>query len=131
MSNIYDKQQQDDVIFLNQRTTPRITAELEVTLSGPHNFFNGFTEDISRGGIFIATHQVYPIGTEFSVTLKIDGKDLNINSKVVWIRENSPTLPIGVDPGMGLNFIDLKPEDLKMIEAFIKKKEPIFFDAEI
>jgi len=127
-NTISSKKQKDDVIFLNQRQTPRISAELEVSLSGPHNFFTGFTQNISNGGLFIATHQVYPIGTEFNIALKIDGNDLSVLAKVVWLRESTPFLPEGIDPGMGLKFVDLNEQGGVIVEEFLKKKEPLFYD---
>ena len=125
-----DKRSDDDVIFINKRKHTRIEAELEVTLNGPHNFFTGFTQNISEGGVFIATHQVFPIGTEFELTLKIGDKVIHPTAKVVWVREPSPFLPDDIDPGMGLQFVNLTEEEKRIIEEFIKKKEPMFFDAD-
>ncbi|HOB71406.1 MAG TPA: PilZ domain-containing protein, partial [bacterium] len=61
----------DEVVFSsrNQRTAQRIDVEIEVTLTGPHTFFSGLTMDISEGGVFVATHQIFPIGTEFRMIL--------------------------------------------------------------
>jgi uncharacterized protein (TIGR02266 family) len=120
----------DEVIFLNQRRAPRISAEIEVTVSGPHNFFTGFTQNMSQGGLFIATHQVYPIGTEFSIAMSLEGEELSIIAKVAWVRESTPFLPEGIDPGMGLCFIDLPSQIREHIEEFLKKKEPLFVDVE-
>lgn len=131
MTPEYDDKQRDGVVFSNQRSGPRLSIQIEVTLAGPHNFFRGFTEDISSGGLFIATHQFYPIGTEFTLTLTIEGKDIPVVAKVVWVRENSSFMPADADPGMGLQFVGLTDEQSAFIQGFLKKKEPIFFDADL
>ena len=131
MAPEYDDKQTDGVVFSNQRSAPRVSVQIEVTLTGAHNFFRGFTEDISGGGLFIATHQFYPIGTEFNMTLTLEGYEIPVTAKVVWIRENSPFMPADTEPGMGLQFVDLTEEQSKVIQEFIKRKEPIFFDADL
>ena len=119
------------VVFDDKRHQKRVSAALEVTLTSSHNFFSGITADISEGGVFIATHQRYSIGTEFNLTLTLEGKIIKVLAKVVWIRENSPFLSEDIAPGMGLNFVDINEDDLNFIENFLKKKEPLFFDTEI
>jgi uncharacterized protein (TIGR02266 family) len=128
----YDDKQKDGVVFSNQRSGPRASIHIEVTVTGPHNFFRGFTEDISGGGLFIATHQFYPIGTEFNLTLIIGNDELTVLARVAWIRESSnPLMPADTEPGMGLQFVYAAPDQRCIIEEFIKKKEPIFFDADM
>lgn len=131
MTPEYDDKQKDGVVFSNQRSGPRASIHIEVTVAGPHNFFRGFTEDISGGGLFIATHQFYPIGTEFNLTLTLEGQDIPVMARVAWIREDSPFMPADAEPGMGLQFVGLTIEQYAMIEEFIKKKDPIFFDADL
>lgn len=120
----------DEVIFSseNQRTAKRIDVELEVTLTGPHTFFGGFTMDISEGGIFVATHQIFPIGTKFRITVFIGKERLEIDSLVVWVRGEDSAMISGEEPGMGLRFIELDEKSLLVITDFIKKREPIFYD---
>ncbi len=121
---------EDDVIFLNQRSTPRISVELEVTLTGAHNFFTGFTQNISEGGIFISTHQVFPIGTTFQISLTVEKRKIDIPARVMWVREDTPFLPKGIDPGMGLIFTEINDEDKELIQDFLRRKEPLFYDAD-
>ncbi len=118
----------DDVILKNNRQAHRISIELEVTVSGAHNFFHGITEDISQGGLFIATSQLYPIGTPISLSLLLDGVELNdIQAEVVWVREE--VQQEGTSPrGMGVRFVSILPEYLHKIREFLHKKEPLFFE---
>jgi uncharacterized protein (TIGR02266 family) len=131
---IYDeKSGKDEVVFSdsNNRANERIDVSLEVTLSGPHTFFSGFTMDISKGGLFIATHRVFPIGTEFLLKLAIAGNDLEILTEVVWVRNVNNYDISGEPPGMGLKFIDIDDKALEVISKFVLKKDPLLYDTEL
>lgn len=123
----------DEVIFSSSdnRNNLRVNVEFEVTLTGPHSFFTGFTMDISEGGVFVATHRIFPIGTELRINLKIGDDRLDINSRVVWIRNVDSSKISGQEPGMGLKFIDLDENALLVISGFIKKREPLFYDSQL
>lgn len=126
------KRQKDDVIFSNnQRRAPRVDAELEVTLTGPHNFFNGFTENISNGGVFIATRQNFDIGTEFKIKMKLENELIEFVAKVAWLRNEDSSSDECIEPGMGLQFVDLSDKDQLFINKFLQKKEPLFFDTDL
>jgi len=117
----------DDVVLLNNRETHRVSIELEVTTQGQHNFFHGMTEDISQGGLFVATTQLYPIGTLVEIVLRLDGNALHITADVVWLRDVARS--DGDTPrGMGLRFSSVPEEDLQKIRHFLHKKEPLFFE---
>ena len=120
----------DEVVFSsrNQRTAQRIDVEIEVTLTGPHTFFSGLTMDISEGGVFVATHQIFPIGTEFRMILFLGKEKLEIDSLVVWVRGEDSAMISGEEPGMGLKFIKLDSRSLAVISEFLKKREPILYD---
>lgn len=124
------KRNVDEVVFSssNQRTAKRVDVELEVTLSGPHMFFSGFTMDISEGGVFVATHQLFPIGTEFRIILFVGKAKLEIESLVVWVRSQASATISGEEPGMGLRFLSLDQRALLVISEFIKKREPLLYD---
>jgi uncharacterized protein (TIGR02266 family) len=120
----------DEVVFSsrNQRTAQRIDVEIEVTLTGPHTFFSGLTMDISEGGVFVATHQIFPIGTEFRMILFLGKEKLEIDSLVVWVRGEDSAMISGEEPGIGLKFIKLDSRSLAVISEFLKKREPILYD---
>ncbi len=124
------KRNADEVVFSssNQRTAQRIDVEIEVTLTGPHTFFSGFTMDISEGGVFVATHEIFPIGTEFRMILFLGKERLEIDSLVVWVRGEDSSIISGEEPGMGLKFLKLDSRSLSVISEFIKKREPILYD---
>jgi uncharacterized protein (TIGR02266 family) len=128
-----DGRGKDDVVFSNnnKRIEERMHVELEVSLTGPHTFFSGFAMDMSKGGIFIATHKISPIGTEFTVSIKLGDKVLEIISEVVWVRNVDSSLISGEEPGMGLKFKDIDEKYIEHITKFLKKREPLLYDTDI
>lgn len=128
-----DVRGKDDVVFSssNKRIEERMHVELEVSLTGPHTFFSGFAMDMSKGGIFIATHKISSIGTEFTVSLKLGVEILEIVSEVVWVRNVDSALISGEEPGMGLKFKDIDDKYIEYITKFLKNREPLLYDTDI
>jgi hypothetical protein len=63
--------------------------------------------DISRGGAFIRTTSVVPIGTQVSVAFEVQGRVLRLADAVVtWIRWPRVAMPRGSFPGCGVEFVD-------------------------
>lgn len=110
----------------DRRSSPRIAIEAELGFQSETNFFNGFSEDLSDGGLFIATYNVLPIGREITVKFGLpEGREITADALVVWVRE-----PHGdVSPGMGVRFLDLDDEDHAAILRFIGERPPVFYDA--
>lgn len=128
-----DARGKNDVLFKEQRTSKRYLSEISVDLSvsgdSSHTFYTGFTEDISAGGLFLETHQIYPVGSVMKINLSILGKKIALKAVVRWIK-SPDTFDGGNDihPGMGLQFVDLSQENKSIIETFIQQREPMFVD---
>jgi uncharacterized protein (TIGR02266 family) len=110
----------------DRRSSPRIAVEAELGFQSETNFFNGFSEDLSDGGLFIATYNVLPIGSELTVTFGLpEGREITAEGRVAWVRE-----PHGdVSPGMGIRFTELGDDDHAAILRFIGERPPVFYDA--
>ena len=111
------------------RRYPRFPLRVEVSYGSEHNFFMGFVENVSNGGLFVATHQLVEIGDLFELTFTVPGLDRACTAvcRVRWVREYDPNSPDGV-PGMGVQFSQLDPDARAAIELFIQHREPIFYD---
>jgi len=111
-----------------RRVHDRFGVELDVTVTSDHNFYAGFVENMSVGGIFIATHQLKPVGSrlEFSVTLPGREQPIKGSGEVRWVRVYSETS--NVPPGMGIRFDKLDPDSQRGIEEFLAQREPLFYD---
>ncbi len=68
--------------------------------------------DISEGGLFVYTGRSFIVGSEVSVALPLPGGDLEARATV---QHNEP----GV--GMGLQFVDLSPEQLDRLRKYFAR----------
>jgi len=110
----------------------RQDVKVEINFESETNFYNGFTENISTGGLFIATYDLQPMGYRMKVEFSLPNRKDNVSVEGVvrWIRDYNPTTPDMI-PGMGLKFDQLSERDARDINEFIKLKEPIFFDDDL
>jgi len=112
----------------HRREHARHRVDLDVTVTSDHNFYAGFVENMSVGGIFIATHQLKPVGErlEFSVHLPGHAEPIRGTGEVRWVRVYSEQS--NVPPGMGIRFEPLDQLSRTRIEEFLAQREPMFFD---
>lgn len=126
----------------DQRLHPRYELSLAITMRGENNFYTGLSENISEGGIFIATHHLLPIGTPvvLAFTLPTSDVTLSLYGTVQWQRGPDATakgcdvfgggreVP-GVMPGIGVQFHGVDAASLRAIRVFMMQRQPVFFDA--
>lgn len=112
----------------NRRQASRISMDVSVSFGSEHNFYAGFTENISEGGLFIASDHLLPMGTMFDLALDLPSLDAtaNISCEVRWIRELAYS-DAENPPGMGVRFLDLAPVVSDAIGDFLRSRTPIFF----
>lgn len=110
-----------------KRQSPRVRMQAQVDFESDDNFFNGFSANISDGGIFVATVNVLPLGTQVDVGFSLPtGERIECKGVVRWVREVDDKQP-EIFPGMGIQFADLDPRGAKAIETFIQQREPMFY----
>jgi uncharacterized protein (TIGR02266 family) len=114
----------------NRRRQPRFSVDLDVTMSSDHNFYAGFAENISSGGLFVATYVKRPRGDRMEIVINIPGRPEPIRAvgEVRWLRDYSEHS--NVPPGLGVRFVELPEDDAKIIDDFLKDREPLFYDDE-
>ena len=111
-----------------RRSVQRIAIEADIGFQSDTNFFTGFTEDISTGGLFVATFDARPLGDELTLSFTLpNGHLVTVAGIVRWVREYNETTP-DVEPGMGVQFRQLDPEDEAQINRFLEQREPMFFE---
>jgi uncharacterized protein (TIGR02266 family) len=111
-----------------RRAHARHDVEIEVSLESESNFYVGLTENVSEGGLFIATHLVKPMGTRIAVSFKLPhvAQPIKAFGTVRWTREYSDTSD--TMPGMGVGFDDIAPQHIEQIREFLAARAPLFFD---
>ncbi len=109
------------------RRDDRRIVELEVGITSESNLYLGFAENLSDGGLFVATYAPMPIGAmvDLRLSLPTSPAPLNVRGEVRWIRERPDA--DGGWPGMGIRFAGLTPSDEAALQAFLRQRAPIFF----
>ena len=114
-----------------RRMHARTPVVAEVGITTDNNFYTGFTQDISNGGLFIATPDASPIGTRFLLECKLPETNYSIQctAEVAWVREyhEGMSYELGAVSGMGVKFVELTAEDAAAIAAFQAMRESLFF----
>ena len=109
------------------RRHERLSFPAEVTVKSQTNFFMGFSENISEGGLFLATLSPPAVGESITLFIKdLHGNEFEVNGQVRWHR----TVPSGLVTGCGVQFIDLTPWAQQAFEEMMRqlRKEPLFFE---
>ena len=113
----------------HRREHSRFSVDLDVTIGSDHNFYAGFAENLSAGGVFIATHKLKPVGSKIELSINLpDGAQVRALGEVRWVRvfnEQSDT-----PPGMGVKFDEVAPSSAEAIQGFLARRDPLFFDDE-
>ena len=119
-------------VFVNRRKTYRLESQVRVTSHSETNFFTGFTENITDGGLFICTAQPQPVGTivDFDLVVQEGEEPIPVTGIVRWVRATPPGQG-HTPPGMGIQFIGLSPLNMARLQKFISEtRESLFFDLE-
>jgi uncharacterized protein (TIGR02266 family) len=116
----------------NVRASERFDLEVKVDLESDHNFYTGLTQNISAGGLFIATHVLRKIGDRITLNFVLPGaeKPVAVETEVRWIRENTALQKVDGSTGMGVRFINLSPEASAAINSFLQSRDSLFYDDE-
>jgi uncharacterized protein (TIGR02266 family) len=109
-----------------RRTAKRLVVQLAVGLQSEHNFYQGLSENISEGGLFIATHQLLSIGTTLTLEFGLPGRSekVTVQGTVRWVRDAAGSH----SPGMGVAFTEMDADTLAAVKEFIRLREPEFYD---
>jgi len=111
----------------DQRRSPRADLSADVSLFSETHFFAGISQDVSEGGVFVATHQLRPVGTELDLTFTLPtNHEVRTRGVVRWTRESSDDS----SPGIGVQFLALSSGDLAEIRKFLKHRPPLVWEDE-
>jgi uncharacterized protein (TIGR02266 family) len=115
-----------------RREHVRVPYEACVTLESAHNYWTGFVENISQGGLFIASDLVQELGDEIEIAFTPPGfsEAVRVRAIVRWLRTTAAG-NTDAPPGVGVQFIDLPPATARAINEFMSEREPLFWDNEI
>ena len=103
---------ENGVMYLEERGERRFRLHVNVTLRAEGHEFSAFSGDISDSGLFVATPEILPEGTEVDLKFKLPREEeaIELRGEVRWTREKGD-YDREVVPGFGVKFLDLVSED--------------------
>lgn len=114
----------------DKRVYKRLNYGARVRLGGEeqHSFYTGFTENISTGGLFVATFAISPdLGDRLTLHFSLpNGREIEAECEVMWLRAFSDEQPL-LSPGFGLRFLDLSEDDTNAINGYIQVAGSLFY----
>jgi CheY-like chemotaxis protein len=104
-------------VLKGPRRKIRIATSLKANVSGELGIAEGLVTVISENGMFFRILDPYAIQSRLTVNLEIKGRPITLEAEVVYSC-NFDEGPFK-EPGMGMKFVKIKPEDQAIIKAFI------------
>ncbi|KYF83634.1 hypothetical protein BE11_16520 [Sorangium cellulosum] len=106
---------------LDRRSSERLDVTWLVDCETDDTFLYASIANISEMGIFVRTTQPLSIGTRLTLRFSPPGSDGSyvLEGTVQWVNEVRP-LHDNPNPGMGIRFVDLTPDDRERIVDTIR-----------
>jgi uncharacterized protein (TIGR02266 family) len=113
----------------DRRQYLRIPHQVEVKPDGAHQFWTGISENISEGGLFVATDTLPRLGERLGVNFLPPGmsEPIHVSGIVRWLRATSLE-DRDAPPGFGIEFLDLPAAVVHAIQHYICQNPPLFFE---
>ena len=121
--------EQAERLAAEKRQAIRMKLHAQVNLKSESNFFMGFTENISEGGVFVSTLSPPEMGDSVELSVGVDGSDpIDIKGIVRWHRTDEDGNPTGC----GVQFVDMADDVRRTLEMLVVtlEKEPLFHDVD-
>ena len=111
-----------------QRRANRVELRVEIGIDDHSNFYVGFSENVSAGGLFIATYRLLPIETEVALTVVLPNElPIFAQGVVRWLREPADRAHSEFPPGMGVEFSGLGGAEQARIQAYVEARAPLIY----
>ncbi len=119
---------ESDEVQIERRNEQRVSVRAGVTMNSESNFYIGLANNISEGGIFLATYDLLPVGSTIEVEFRLPGNDkpIRASAEVRWHRQvaiSHDDAPVG----FGAQFVSIDEADKKRLQEFVDSREPLFY----
>ena len=105
----------------DRRIHKRIPVSLEVDYRADETFLFAYITDISAMGIFIRPNAPEPPGTRINMRFTPPGgPELNLEGRVMWVNPYRAGSYDNINPGMGVQFIDLNAQQREQIVNLVR-----------
>jgi uncharacterized protein (TIGR02266 family) len=102
------------------RKAERIDSSIDVDYSTYSSYHIKRITNISKGGVFIRTQDIFPVGTVMEIRFRLPKLDHQIQSKVkvMWTYRQPASVNLN-SSGMGVGFLEISDADKNAIQSFI------------
>lgn len=116
-----DAERSAEVPGRERRQHARVPVDLEVDYRCDDHFLFAYIADMSEMGIFVRTDSPHPPGTRLVLHFSPGGgAEIQVEGEVVWINPYRPGHPDSLNPGMGVQFVNLDRPTQERILALVK-----------
>ena len=111
-------------IPLTQGACNRLKSEMRVYYGPPpQTVLSDFSVDLSTGGLYLKTKMPLGIDDDLTLTFSLPGQDekaVSCGARVAWVNQEENPLKPELPSGVGVQFVDLAPEDLASIASCLE-----------
>jgi type IV pilus assembly protein PilZ len=105
-----------------RRVAERVFVDMEVDYASDDTFLFAYARNISSLGIFLQTNEPKPPGTHLNLRFSSPqtGERLEVEGVVRWINPFRPGDIDNINPGMGIEFLNLTDEQRESIVDLVR-----------
>jgi uncharacterized protein (TIGR02266 family) len=117
--------------YADLRAHERVPLEVAVNMESESNFYAGITDNISEGGVFIATLTPPPRGSTVDLMLALPGYEhpFHVRGVVCWLRDLKACID-DAPPGCGIKWLEMSRDAFQAIQRFVQHRDTILFDTD-
>ncbi len=110
----------DRACEFSSRKETRVQKTLSLMFKDRKSFIKAYTDNISKGGLFIMTERPLKQGEQFLLKLQVPDlpEPIKLNCEVSWVREQTDTEKR--PPGMGVKFCKMTEKDNQVLNQYFQ-----------
>ena len=115
------KKTTDDFVKASSLLETKVSGTVKISFKSESDFFRAYIGNLAKGGLFVKTGKILPVDTLLNVEFSLPNRNqvIHTTGKVVWTRSKDKSSE-KIPPGMGIQFIDINPEDEKLLKKYIE-----------
>ena len=110
----------DRACELSSRKETRAQKSLSLSFKDRQSFIKAYTDNISKGGLFIRTERPLREGEKFLLKMQLPdlSEPMKLDCEVAWTREQSETEKR--PSGMGVKFCEMSKQDSQILNRYVQ-----------
>ncbi len=124
-----DPKNGDSIDASERRQTGRVSVDydLKVSVGSGHDFYTGLLQDISTGGLFIATDKIHRIGDAITVRFGFPGRPEPIEAKGIVRWQRSHFADDSQPEGYGIQLEGLPAEVVAAVNKHLQQNSSLMY----